>query len=127
MEKKRPKIEKKQILLVGVLIIVGFLMMDMNSRLSELFKLKSQLEIAQTQYDYSMRENARLKDKIAYAQSDKAVDEWAREQGHMAKPGDVVVVLIPPEGTQIIHTPTPVPTVVAAKNWEIWKVLFFGE
>ncbi|MEN6435235.1 MAG: septum formation initiator family protein [Anaerolineaceae bacterium] len=127
MEKKLPKIEKRQILLVGVLVIVGFLMMDMNSRLSELFRLKSQLEVAQTQYDYSVNENARLKDKIAYAQSDKAVDEWAREQGHMAKPGDVVVIPIPPEGTQIIPTPTPAPTVVEATNWEIWKELFFGE
>ena len=95
MEKKRPKIDKKQILLIGVLIIVGFLMMDMNSRLSELFRLKSQLEIAQVQYDYAIEENLRLKDKIVYAQSDKAVDEWAREQGHMAKPGDEVIIPVP--------------------------------
>ncbi|HPC05609.1 MAG TPA: septum formation initiator family protein [Anaerolineaceae bacterium] len=127
MEKKRPKIEKKQVLLVGVLVIVGLLMMDMNSRLSELYRLKNQLEVVQAQYDEALAQNERLKEKVAYAQSDKAVDEWAREQGHMAKPGDVVIVPIPPEGAQIMPTPMPTPTTIVAENWEVWQVLFFGE
>jgi len=55
------------------------------------------------------------------------VDEWAREQGHMAKPGDVVIVPIPPEGAQIMPTPMPTPTTIVAENWEVWQVLFFGE
>jgi cell division protein FtsB len=127
MEKKRPKIEKKQILLVGVLVIVGLLMMDMNSRLSELSRLKNQLEIVQAQYDEALAQNERLKEKVAYAQSDKAVDEWAREQGHMAKPGDVVIVPIPPGGAPIMPTPIPTPTTIVAENWEVWQVLFFGD
>ena len=127
MEKKRPKIEKKQVLLVGVQVIVGLLMMDMNSRLSELYRLKNQLEVVQAQYDEALAQNERLKEKVAYAQSDKAVDEWAREQGHMAKPGDVVIVPIPPEGAQIMPTPMPTPTTIVAENWEVWQVLFFGD
>ncbi len=127
MDKKRPKIEKKQILLVGVLIVVGLLMMDMNTRLAELFRLKSQLEVAQAQYDHAVEENLRLKEKIAYAQSEKAVDEWAREQGHMAKPGDVVIIPIPPKGAKPNPTPVPTPTTVVVENWEIWQVLFFGD
>lgn len=112
---------------MGVLVIVGLLMMDMNSRLSELYRLKNQLEVVQAQYDEALAQNERLKEKVAYAQSDNAVDEWAREQGHMAKPGDVVIVPIPPEGAQIMPTPMPTPTTIVAENWEVWQVLFFGE
>ncbi len=127
MEKKRPKIDKKQILLIGVLVLVGFLMMDMNSRLSELFRLKNQLEIAQGQYDYAVEENLRLKEKIVFAQSDKAVDEWAREQGHMAKPGDIVIIPVPPKDAKPVVTQVPTPVKVVAENWEVWRALFFGE
>ncbi len=114
-------------MILGVLILTAMVMLNLNSRLSELFKIRSQLAVAQAEYDVVLAENKRLKEKVAYAQSDQAVDEWARRQGHMAKPGDRVIVPIPDKNARYASTPAPILEPHQTENWEIWQMLFFGE
>lgn len=122
-----PRFDKKQIILVGVMVLIAFAMLNLNTRLAELFQIKNQLTAAELQHQRAVDENIRLKEKLAYAQSDKAVDEWARKQGHMALPGDQVIVPIPDGSVRIISTPAPVQEIAQASNWEVWQALFFGE
>jgi len=62
--------------------------------------------------------------EIAEATSQSAVEEWAREEGHMALPGDYLVVPVSPS----LVTPTPAvvstPSTSPVANWEVWWALF---
>lgn len=125
--KLRLKVNKKHLAIAALLVLFVFMMMDLNSRLSELSRLTTQRDVVRTEvYQLSQTEMG-LQKQIAFATSEVAVEQWAREQGHMALPGDQVVVPLPPgEVTPVPIVPTAVmPT--PAENWEIWRVLFFGK
>ena len=64
-------------------------------------------------------------DEIGYAASDTSVEEWARVQGLMIKPGDIAVFPLP--GTPLAPTATQVPSVepVEYENWQVWYSLIF--
>ena len=84
-----------QILLILVGILLLYLLVDFGrqvgvsrQRREELRQLEHELSIAQ-------QRQAELKRTLEYAQSDAAVEEWARKNG-LAKIGEVPVVLIAP-------------------------------
>ncbi len=121
------QISRKQIVVASVIILFVFLMMDLNARLAELSRQSGQRDRMQTEAVNLMRTEAALQAKIDYATSDLAVEEWAREQGHMQRSGDVVIVPLPGEGV----TPTPAvtvePTLTPVPKWQIWRMLILGE
>ena len=65
-----------------------------------------------------------------YVRSDAFVESWARSEGKMVKPGEVLVVPVPstalaeatPEPTPAIPVDTNSPT---PDNWQLWWQLFF--
>lgn len=118
---------RKQILAVLLFVLVVFLMMDLNNRLNELFRLSEQRDHMQTEvYQYRRTEQA-LVTLVAYATSESAVDQWAYEEGHKNLPGDNVIVPLPPDDFAPSPTPVIVPTVQPVENWEVWRALFMGE
>jgi cell division protein FtsB len=118
---------KNQIIVIAVVIISVFLLMDLNSRVSEYFSVTSQRNKVGTEVAKLWQTQQVLKTQLAYAQSDAAAEEWAREEGYLIKPGDVRV--IPLSAGEITPTPrsTAVPTPISAENWEIWKAVLLGE
>ncbi len=116
---------KKQIWIIVFTLILTALLIDLNTRISTLkyltdqkltleadvINLKSTLEIVSEQVDY--------------ANSDTAVEEWARQQGMMMKEGDHVIIPLPVDEPTVV--PTPVPTVepTQVENWQVWRDLFF--
>jgi cell division protein FtsB len=123
---KKPIYDKKQITIVILVIIFFFMLLGLNSRLSELFRLSDQQILMQTKVASLKNTDIALNTQIAIATSDLAVEAWARDQGHMAQPGDMVIVPLPPSyATQALSFPamkTPNPT----ENWQIWWDLFFA-
>ena len=66
-----------------------------------------------------------LETQIAYSDSNKAVEEWARTYERKVLPGDQVIiplslVNVTPE-VNYLATPNP----VNMENWQIWWDLFF--
>jgi hypothetical protein len=122
-----PKIDKRQIIIVGVIVVLGFLLMDLNARLWELDRKNSQRESVQTQVAEQMVTFEYLHTQIAYATSPASVNDWARESAHLSQPGDIVIIPIPPGG--VSPTPETLPTSAAqpVKNWQVWWSLFFGD
>ena len=120
-------LKDKRVIVVILAIVLVFLFMDFNQRMVLLSKLRSQeKELIQK---YAQLESTRdaLKSELAYAQSDQAVEEWAREEAGMIQPGDIPIVLLPPSNPIPIK-PTPQEAVVdEVQKWEIWRELFFGE
>jgi cell division protein FtsB len=120
------KINKKQFITVALLIMFVFLMMDFNSRLSELSRQNARRDQVKTEVQALMWTEEALKGQVLYATSEAAVEDWAREQGHMSLPGDVVIIPLP-EGEVVERVIlTPVPTAKPLENWEVWRMLLLG-
>jgi hypothetical protein len=119
-------LDKKQWLVIGLLIVSFFLVMDLNSRLSDLFRLTSARDQLNNEVNKLQVTHDTLQTQIAYATSDQAVNDWAREYGGMGQNGDIPVIPLPPKDStpQPDVQPTPTPQVV--DHWQKWWALFFG-
>ncbi len=119
-------INKKQLLVIGLLVISFFLVMDLNSRLNDLFRLSSQRDLLQKDVNQLEITQVNLQTQIAYATSEAAVKDWAREYGSMGQAGDIPVIPLPPKD----YTPSPAvvvtPTPQVVDHWQKWWALFFG-
>jgi hypothetical protein len=109
-------------------MIIGFvfMMMDLNSRLSALFRLTGQRDQVSTEVANLQATKEDIQQQIDFANSDAAVGQWARLE-HMAQPGDKPIVPLP-EG-QMTPQPTvqPATTPETPSQWQVWRELFFGE
>jgi cell division protein FtsB len=76
------------------------------------------------------REQAELIQERDYARSDAYVARWARSEGKMVRPGEVLVVPVP-ASAQVVTTPVPEPTVAIETRppepepWQVWWAMFF--
>jgi cell division protein FtsB len=117
----------RRAVLIGAIILLVALMMDFNNRLSELLHLNEQKDKVIVKVT-SLAITARALDtQIAYATSEAAVGEWARQEGHMAKPGDIPIVPLAPAGYTPQPTPTQMMVATQVSNWEVWWAVIFGE
>ena len=116
---------KRHIYILIVIMIAVYLVIDLNTRLSTLSFLENQEATLQADVVNLQSTLDTVNDRINYARSDTAVEEWARQQGLMRKEDDHVI--IPLVGNYETPTPTPFPDiqVTPAPNWEIWKSLIF--
>lgn len=118
---------RKRILGIGVIFLLVLIMMNLNSRLSEYFRLTSERDEMSAQMTYLRQTHAALETQVGYATSDEAVEDWARNQAHLALPDDMVVVVVTPIGNvvtpHVVETPEP----RTVENWEVWWALFFGK
>ena len=111
-------------ILIGLFILV-VLVMDFNQRLEGLNRLSTQVATVRVKGTAVIQTQQTLHTKIAYATSDKAAEEYARDNG-MVRTEEIPVQLVP-AGTP---TPTPIPFPTQPpprlENWQIWWELFFG-
>ena len=127
MQRVKQIFSDKKVIILGVFVVFIFLMMDLNTRLSDLHRLSVQRDQMQTDV-YKLEETkASLMKQLAYATSEVAVEEWARVYNRLAQPGDQIIIPLPSGG--ITPTPVVVETPVArdVQKWEVWKALFFNE
>ena len=127
MNIKKILTDKRFYVIIAVLALV-LLLMNFNQRMVLLTKLRGQEKILVEEYANLQGTQSALETQIAYANSDEAVEKWAREEGGMAQSGDVPIVLLPGSDESIQPTPTQAPQVVdRVEQWEIWWELFFGD
>lgn len=75
-------------------------------------------------------EQTQLLQERDYARGDAYVEDWARDEGKMIKPGEVLVVPVP-SGSTVETTPEPAPSIALEtkppepENWQLWWALFF--
>ena len=119
------KVFKRHIYILILILLAVYLIIDLNTRLSTLGFLENQEATLQTDVENLQGTLATVNDRINYAGSDTAVEEWARQQGLMRKEGDHVIIPLPGEYSTMTPTPFPEIIVTPAPNWEIWKSLIF--
>ncbi|NCP86755.1 MAG: hypothetical protein CO094_13150 [Anaerolineae bacterium CG_4_9_14_3_um_filter_57_17] len=108
---------------IGILLL---LILDFNSRLESLTRLKNEAATISAQATGIMVTQSALATRVAYATSDAAVEAWAREQGGMALPGDKVLAPLGIPGAIPLPTPTPPPPMQQMEPWQIWLEFLFG-
>ena len=113
------------ILILG-LVIMAMLVMEFNSRTTDLNRLLAERDVVKAELDQKSHRKAELEAKLEYASSDAAVVRWAHLFGHMVRDGDVRVVPIAEKG--FIPTPTPIPEINEPESAEMngWLALFVG-
>jgi len=127
--RKFPKIpfDIKKVGLAVAAVILFFLVLDLNNRLNELSRLSEQenksltvVAELQTTLDF-------LETQVAFANSEGAVEQWAYNEGHMARSGEKLIIPLSPAGTtpQPVFESIPIPTQVP--NWQIWLALLSGK
>ena len=124
---RKRQYSKKRIITLVAIVLAAFLMLDLNNRLIELFNLRDQHSKLEAQVTEMVATKEYLITRQAYATSVAAVEEWAREDDHMAQSGDHPIIPVAPTNSEVtmeafvFSTPTPV------RNIDIWYELFFGQ
>lgn len=87
------------------------------------YKSRERVEILQEKKGQLEEENTKLKEDVAYVQSDYYIEKVAREELQKAKPGEQVVIL--PENQQVggVKEEGPKKQEKQLKNWEKWWIL----
>ena len=124
-----PKIKTywKKWIFIFLLVILFFMVMGLNSSLSEYFQLTDQRNQMTERINNLEATQQALETQIAYADSDKAVEEWARTYQRYVQSGDQVIIPLSPEDVtpEINYLETPTPS--DEENWKIWWEMFFGD
>ena len=116
---------KRHIYVLIMIMVAIYLIIDLNTRLSTLTFLENQEATLQTDVINLQSTLDTVNDRIDYAKSDTAVEEWARQQGLMRKEDYHVIIPLPGEYETPTPTPHPEIAVTPAPNWMIWKSLIF--
>lgn len=109
------------------LAVLLIMIMDFNARMAELIRLQNEAGTVQARATNIAITQLALQTQAAYATSDNAVEEWAREQAGMAQPGDQVVIPLPVPGYTPPPEPTPTPVFENLTKLDIWIELLFGK
>jgi len=131
--KKPPLISTTQFAAIVVLTIALFLVIDFGRRTTAGYYVSQTEKRLEAEIEALLKEQEVLRQHRDYILTDEYVEEWAREQAHMVRPGDrpLIVVTPPassasPEGRQAAppaaeaFAPSqPVP------NWHHWWRLFW--
>lgn len=124
-----PKIRTywKKWIFIFLLVILFFMVMGLNSSLSEFFQLTDQRGQMIDRINNLEATQYALETQIAFADSDKAVEEWARTYQRYIQPGDQVIIPLSPEDItpEVNYLETPTPS--DEENWQIWWEMFFGD
>lgn len=133
MSRKRPNVKASlaQFIAIIALSISIFLIVDLGRRATANYRIQREAERLSQEVEAAQRYQAKLLAQRTYAASDLYVEEVARRELKWAKPGEVVVVVLPtPEAsqpfpqaaeTEVATTPPPTTPLQA------WWHLFFGQ
>ena len=113
---------------LGVFISIGIvliLVMNFNTRLEDLSHLQNEAATVRAQATAVVITQQALETQVALATSPAAVDEYARNQAHMAQPNDNVFVIVPAPGATAQAAPTLTPADVNQTKWDIWMNILF--
>jgi cell division protein FtsB len=120
-----------QVMFAAILSIGLFLAIDFSGRITASQPLQQAYERVQAEIEQLRREQEDLIGERDYVRSDAYVALWARSEGKMIQPGEMLVVPVPGE-MGIEATPTPRfllddigSTASEPDPWTVWWNLFF--
>jgi cell division protein FtsB len=113
-------------MIIGLVIIVP-LMIDINGRIGIIRRMRQRETSLQQEMAEAEQERAEIQAQLDALEEPAAVEEWARVEAHMTKPGEVAIIPIYSNATQP-ETPGQEETATAGAPLSIseqWYRLFF--
>ena len=110
-----------------VLLILGALVLgDLNQRMADARRLDHDAGLLEAEFSRLEEENARLEAEIAVANTEAYVEHWAHQEARMVREGEVLVILIGPEGEESVSGTSSELDAPVSSNFEVWLNLIFG-
>jgi cell division protein FtsB len=114
----------------AILAIALILAINFSSRIAATQPLQQTYDEVSAEIERLRQEQADLIVERDYVRSDAYVEQWARDEGKMVRPGEVLIVPVPsstdvetaPDESQIIEVETSAPP---PEPWRVWWELFF--
>ncbi len=109
---------------LGFVLLVIVLLLIVNGLVHSIFDLwqkQSLLTQAQQELNAQKLKNTKLKAELSYVQSPQFINQTARNELFLSKPGEQQVII----ENQTPNSSRPAATVDNRPNWQKWLQLFF--
>jgi len=129
LKRRFQDLPKKQVATIAIVVVVFFILLNLNSRISTLFSKQQSVNGLMTEVVNLYATDIVIQTEIAKIEDDDTVETFGRENGYV-KPDDVPVALIEQPGEVKPLEPIEAAeddTRLTLQNWEIWWQLFFGK
>lgn len=130
--KRGSQISSVQVMFAAILSIGLILAINFSARISEGQPLQAAFSRVSAEISTLEAQQAQLTAQRDYVLSDAYVEQWARSDGKMVRPGEVLVVPVPSSADIASATAEPilVPETVQIANdqppsWVLWWQIFF--
>jgi cell division protein FtsB len=124
---ERHPTQRSNFWLVALAVLLVFLLLgELWRRIGQASELRALQDRLAVQVTVLAGQADQLDTSIASARSDQAVAQWARSQGKMARPGEVLVQPVTPAGATP-SPPAPASPPQGPANWRIWWEWLWGQ
>jgi cell division protein FtsB len=118
-----------QLLVITSLILVVPLMADINGRIGVLRRMHQQQALLNQELAEARAEREALEKQLQFVTSDAYLEQWARVEARMARPGEVAIIPLyqgqtQPETSASGASPSPD---AALSTSQQWHRLFFDD
>ena len=113
----------RNVVVVIILVVLVFLVIDFNSRTTELNRLKAEREVISVRLSNRLQTQSALESEFLEATSEAAPEEYGYEN-KMGREGDYLVVPVAPYESTPTPMPMPVVVVTQETNLQRWLSLF---
>lgn len=119
-----------QIMFAAILAIGLILAINFSTRITAAQPLQQLYAQVSQEIEQLKQDQASLITERDYVQSDAYVESWARDDGKMVRPGEILVIP-KPVGVSAAPTPIPPPDIPLEteppepETWQVWWALFF--
>lgn len=130
--KRNNQLSGVQVIFAAILAIGLILAINFSTRISSSRLQREVYQTVQAEVNALQQERATLIAERDHVQSEAFVEQWARGEGKMIRPGEVLVIPLA-ESSNRLPTPTPQATVDVETSppepepWTLWWSLFFDE
>ena len=128
--KNPPLVSGAQFLAIVVLTLSILLIVDLGRRATAGYHVTQAEKRLRQEIDAALERQKELRARRDHVASDSYVEEWARQEGHMIRPGDKPLIMVTPPTQQPPApqaAPVDEPTTERTPNWAQWWLLFFDE
>jgi hypothetical protein len=114
--------------LVVALVVIGILILgDLNGRMADALRLEQDAGLLRGEVASLEGQQAALQTQIAEVVNDYTVEQWARREAKMVRPGERLVLAVPASGASEPEIPASETAAPLPSAWQVWWALLFGE
>ena len=128
--KDPPLISGTQFAAIVVLTITLFLIVDLGRRTTAGYYVSQAEKNLKTEIRAELALKQELIERLEYVKTDAFVEQWAREQARMVRPGDRPLIIVTPAAPSgepfVVQPPNAASSTEPVPNWHHWWRLFFN-